>query len=85
MGPDWCYPDPVFQAEWTSCTSCQESHWDGFHPGSSNVRKSHLHSARVIHVPTQMASCCPHGDAVNGELVGDLVGDLQGVLLVSFS
>lgn len=54
------------------------SHWGGFHPGSSSVRKSHLHSARAIHVSTRVTSCCPHGDAVNGELVGDLLGGSSG-------
>lgn len=52
----------------------QECHWGGFHLGPSSVRKSHLHFARGIPVPTLVASCCPHGDAVNGELVGDLWG-----------
>lgn len=85
MGPARCFPDPVFQAEWTGCTSHQESHYDGFHLDPSSVRKGHLHFARVIRVPTWVVSCCPHGYAVNGELVGDLVGDLQSVLLVSFS
>lgn len=66
MGPDLCFSDLMFQAEWTGCTSCQESHWDGFHPDPSSVRKGHLHFARVIHVPTWVASCCPHGDAVMG-------------------